>query len=222
MQSSTFIDTFWQGTLRCSATCSTRLKMIKIKMEQMKSHLSWLMTVPLVGNICWRPYTLGPPPLTVRRVFFTMKPSSHPLDDSNPLSGEIMLSILPIAHKYCMETIETFILNRLKQAATTAAYVDLMVASRIVGSEPLCHQALKGLIVSHPKPDLVQAMQIGVAPYHAVMTAALHASSTAMLAYHRAAEKANVELSTVKKQLATAKSQREQLKMHASRSFSPY
>jgi len=42
-----------------------------------------------------------------------------------------MLAILPIAHKYCMDRIENAILGRLKQAYTTEAYVDLMVAPQI-------------------------------------------------------------------------------------------
>jgi SUMO ligase MMS21 Smc5/6 complex component len=118
-----------------------------------------------------------------------------------------MLLILPIAHKYCMETIETSIMNRLKQASTTAAYVDLMVASRIVDSEPLHQHALKGLVSSRPKPDLVQATRIGVAPYHTVMTAALQASDATVMASYKTAEQLGRELMLVKKKLANAKSQ---------------
>jgi hypothetical protein len=143
---------------------------------------------------------------------------SHSLDDSNTPSGEFMLSILPIAHKYCMEMIETSILNRLKEASTTAAYVDLIVASRIVDSKPLYEQALKGLVSSHPKPDLVQATRIGVDPFHAVMSAALHVKASGMATYQRAAletqralEDTRAELTAVKKQLAATKLRLSQL-----------
>lgn len=133
-----------------------------------------------------------------------------------------MLSILPIAHKYCMEIIETSILNRLEEASTTAAYVELIVASRIVDSETLYQHALKGLVSSHPKPDLVQATRIGVAPFHAVMSATLQANENAMTTCQRTSREARealattkVELAAVKKQLAATELDLSQLKTAA-------
>ena len=106
--------------------------------------------------------------------------SSHPINSAQTQSGESVLAILSIAHKYCMESIETAIINQLKTASTTPGYVDLMVASRIVGSEPIYQQALQGLIATTPKPDLVQARRIGVDAHYAVIEASMAALTSAL------------------------------------------
>jgi hypothetical protein len=93
-----------------------------------------------------------------------------------------MLAILPIAHKYCMDRIETSILGRLKKASTTETYVDLMVASKIVDSQPLYQQALQGLISSKSKPNLLQARRIGIEAHHAIMEAALSMAASSATA----------------------------------------
>ena len=104
--------------------------------------------------------------------------ASHSLSESRAPSGEVLLCILPIAHKYCMELIEDSILDRLKQASTTATFVDLMVGSQMVDSEELYELAMNGLKASYPKPDLVQAKRIGVVAYHEVTSAALTSANS--------------------------------------------
>lgn len=78
--------------------------------------------------------------------------------------------ILPIAHKYCMETIEAAIIKRLqKLAKDTETYVDLMVASQLLDSKPMYAAALSGLRSYSVKPNLKQASRIGLPTYFAVM-----------------------------------------------------
>jgi hypothetical protein len=108
-----------------------------------------------------------------------------------------MLAILPIAHKYCMDRIETAILGRLKKARTTENYVDLMVASKIVDSQPLYQQALQGLISSTPKPNLSQARRIGIEAHHAIMEAALSMADNATSIANSALDKARADLVAV-------------------------
>jgi hypothetical protein len=117
-----------------------------------------------------------------------------------------MLAILPIAHKYCMDRIENAILDHLKQAHTTETYVDLMVASQIVDSQPLYRQALQGLISSTPKPNVAQAKRIGVEVHHAIMEAALSmATSSASATISSLRAESNLALAAIKAELATVK-----------------
>ncbi|KIM28610.1 hypothetical protein M408DRAFT_329376 [Serendipita vermifera MAFF 305830] len=88
-------------------------------------------------------------------------------------NGKQMLWILPIAHKYCMEEIEADVINELKKNISMDGYVDLMVASQIVGSDELHQTGLKGLISSQTAPNLDQAIRIGVEATHAVMLACI-------------------------------------------------
>jgi hypothetical protein len=85
-------------------------------------------------------------------------------------NGERLLLILPIAHKYCMETIEGAIIKQLKRLAkNTVAWVDLMVASQLLDSKPLYDEALQGLRAIRPKPDFTQASRIGLRAYFEVV-----------------------------------------------------
>jgi hypothetical protein len=124
-----------------------------------------------------------------------------------------MLAILSIAHKYCMDKIEKAILDRLEQAYETDTYVDLMVASQIVDSKPLYRQALRGLISSAPKPNLLQARRIGIEAHHAIMEAALsmadNATSSATVtisSLNAAVTASNSALAAAKAELATLNS----------------
>jgi len=105
-----------------------------------------------------------------------------------------MLAILPIAHKYCMDSVENAILDHLKQANTTETYVDLMVASKMVDSQPLYEQALQGLISSMPKPNLSQVKRIGMESYHAIMEASLSTANNATSIANLALDKARADL----------------------------
>ena len=86
--------------------------------------------------------------------------------DSKELSHERLLTVLPIAHKYCMAKIEEAIIKNLK---ITVDYVCLMVASQIVDSKPLYGEAVIGLRQAREKPNLEQAIRIGVRASFAVM-----------------------------------------------------
>ncbi|KIM29692.1 hypothetical protein M408DRAFT_106072 [Serendipita vermifera MAFF 305830] len=71
-----------------------------------------------------------------------------------------------------MEPVEQHVLSQMRnEGPTTKSYVDLLLASRIVGSPQLYQQAVQGLIASTPKPSLAQEKQIGLDAYYAVMSA---------------------------------------------------
>jgi len=94
--------------------------------------------------------------------------------------GEQLLLILPIAHKYCMESIESDLIKQLKNSTTADGYVDLMVASHMIGSDELYQAGLQGLVSSGKLPTVEQAKRIGVEATYAVMTA-VHAAEMASL-----------------------------------------
>ncbi|KIM29690.1 hypothetical protein M408DRAFT_55403, partial [Serendipita vermifera MAFF 305830] len=95
--------------------------------------------------------------------------SSH-FWDPYILTNKRMLGVLTIAHKYCMEKTEEAIIRRLKKPSTVEGYVDLLVASRIIDSNPLYEQALRGLRDErNPKPTFEQAKRMGFRAYFDVM-----------------------------------------------------
>lgn len=61
-----------------------------------------------------------------------------------------------------METIANDVLYMLKKANTAAQYVNLMLASRIIGSDQLYLQAFNGLRNSNPRVTIEQARILGV------------------------------------------------------------
>ncbi|KIM20847.1 hypothetical protein M408DRAFT_333786 [Serendipita vermifera MAFF 305830] len=97
----------------------------------------------------------------------------NPLENSKTYSSERLLSLLRIAHKYCMDRLEQTTIEKLKQKQTTEGYVDLIVAAQIIGSDQLYQHALQSLISSIPKPDLTQAKRIGVEAYHTITTSTI-------------------------------------------------
>ena len=94
-----------------------------------------------------------------------------PLAKSESYSSNQLISLLRIAHKYCMDTIEKDVIGTLKQNLTTAGYVEWIVASQIIDSKDLYDDALKGLIASGEIPDLEQARRIGTDALYAIFTA---------------------------------------------------
>lgn len=91
----------------------------------------------------------------------------------NPLiavahTGQQALEVLDIAHRYKMVLFEQTIIARLEVATTTAEFVDLMVASKILDSEPLRTKAMNGLLVAKQKPSLEEAKRLGVEVYYAL------------------------------------------------------
>jgi hypothetical protein len=97
------------------------------------------------------------------------RPGSPRFNLKHALSGTQLLSILAIAHKYCMDRIEENILEVLNGATSTAEYVDLLVGAQIIGSDSSYQKALEALKISNPKPDLAQAKRMGVEATYAVM-----------------------------------------------------
>ncbi|KAG8757414.1 hypothetical protein FRC14_002085 [Serendipita sp. 396] len=92
------------------------------------------------------------------------------------LKGEEMLTILPIAHKYCMDEIEVWIVEQLKVTSSYDGLVDLIVASRIVDSDELYQDGLQRLLSTKSSPTLHQAKRMGVEVTYAIMKAAADAA----------------------------------------------
>jgi len=69
-----------------------------------------------------------------------------------------------------MQVMENELMSGLKEGQDTAGFLDLMIASQIVGSSELYEMALKGLIASEPKPTLEEAKVIGIEAYYAIMS----------------------------------------------------
>jgi hypothetical protein len=85
-----------------------------------------------------------------------------------------MLLVLTIAHKYCMDKIETATVRQLQKASTTAGYVDLIVAAQIIGSNNLYQKVLKVLKANPTMLELEQAQRIGAeATYHILIATIL-------------------------------------------------
>jgi hypothetical protein len=76
-----------------------------------------------------------------------------------------------------MQTIEDQIIAKLKANHSTTGYVDLMVASQIIGSQALHQQALQDLKSSDRKPDLEEAKKIGIEAYYELMQSPISSGS---------------------------------------------
>ncbi|KAG8816032.1 hypothetical protein FRC17_000495 [Serendipita sp. 399] len=98
------------------------------------------------------------------------------------LTAEQFLMILPIANKYRMERVERDIIQELKKSTDYEGSVNLVVASRIVGSDELYQNGIQRLISFGNSPDLMQATRMGTAATHAVMEALIDALKTAYVA----------------------------------------
>jgi len=103
---------------------------------------------------------------------------STPFDDTGACKAEQMLSVLTIAHKYCMDKIETAILWQLQRASTTAGYVDLLVAAQIIGSNDLYQKVINILRKTPTILDLEQSERIGAAATYYILTATISALSS--------------------------------------------
>ncbi|PVF91329.1 hypothetical protein CPB86DRAFT_357729 [Serendipita vermifera] len=125
-------------------------------------------------------------------VLFSLQYDS-PLIYSNRLSGDKLLLILSIAHKYCMESITQDVIKELKKASTYDGFVDLVVASRMVASKELYQDGLQRLISSGALPDTEQAERMGAEATRAVMAAAIDTMKDAQAA----------EVNTVKTEMKT-------------------
>ena len=123
-----------------------------------------------------------------------------------------MLLILPIAHKYCMESIEADITNELNGHSTLTGHihsdakvhVDLMVASRIIGSEARYQQALQHLVSSKAELGLDQAKRIGTEATHTVLMAALSATKAELINVNAALQTTSTTLANSNTALITA------------------
>ncbi|KAG8810506.1 hypothetical protein FRC17_002910 [Serendipita sp. 399] len=122
-------------------------------------------------------------------------PISSPSMRRKELKGEQLLKILPIAHKYRMEKIESYIVEELKNAIDYDGFVDLIVASRIVDSTQLYQDGLQRLISSGSSPTLEQANLIGAEATHMVMNAVIDTLTKANMALKEANQ---AEVATVR------------------------
>jgi hypothetical protein len=85
-------------------------------------------------------------------------------------TGEDLLSVLSIAHKYCMETIESDIIQELKLTSQYTGLIDLVVASRMIDSASLYEDGIDRLISSETLPTREQALRLEADATHAVMS----------------------------------------------------
>jgi BTB/POZ domain len=136
-------------------------------------------------------------PLLLDRLRLIITLLSHILKGARCPSREHTLAMLPIAHKYCMDSVEKAILDHLKRANTTETYVDLMVASQIVNSKPLYQEAVQGLISSKPKLNLSQAKLIGIEAHYAIMEGTLSNADNATSIANSELKKARTDLGNV-------------------------
>jgi hypothetical protein len=74
-----------------------------------------------------------------------------------------------------MEKIEADIIEVLKKASKYNSLVDLIIASRIVGSDQLYQNGIQRLISSKSSPELEQSKRMGLEAAHVVMTAVIDA-----------------------------------------------
>jgi hypothetical protein len=79
--------------------------------------------------------------------------------------------LLPIAHKYDMQSNEEEILSHLKKTVTKEGFIHLMVASHIVGSDSLREQAT---ITSKEQLTLEDAGRIGLKATYEVFVGRLN------------------------------------------------
>jgi hypothetical protein len=73
-----------------------------------------------------------------------------------------LLDLLPIAHKYCMDSFERPAVKQLQGASTLPEYVELMVASQLISSDVMYAKALDGLARNWCSMSLDLARRIGV------------------------------------------------------------
>ncbi|KAG8757415.1 hypothetical protein FRC14_002086 [Serendipita sp. 396] len=91
------------------------------------------------------------------------------------LTGEALLMVFLIAHKYCMDKVETEIIEELQSRSGYDECVDIIAASLIVDSKELYQVGLQYLLSTKSFPTLEQAKRMGVEATHAVMETAAKA-----------------------------------------------
>jgi len=75
-----------------------------------------------------------------------------------------------------MNKMEAAVITRLEKVFTTAGYVDLLLATQMVGLAPLYDKALEALANSDTKLDLEQSRRIGIDATYEIMDARLRAA----------------------------------------------
>jgi hypothetical protein len=86
-------------------------------------------------------------------------------------TGNEMMGVLQVVHKYCMDVIEKDITKSLAVDTSFAGLVNLLVASRVVDDKELHQKAWDGLLASTENPDLEQARRMGPDILHALLLA---------------------------------------------------
>ncbi|PVF93901.1 hypothetical protein CPB86DRAFT_75195 [Serendipita vermifera] len=99
---------------------------------------------------------------------------NSPRVKSEPLIGEMLPLILSISHKYCMESLTNDILEELKDTSGYGGFVDIVIASQIIGSEQLYQEGIQRLVSSGRIPTKEQAKRMGAEATHAVMAVVIN------------------------------------------------
>jgi len=86
-------------------------------------------------------------------------------------TGNEMMGILQVVHKYCMDVIEKDITKSLAMDTSFAGLVNLLAASRVVDDKEMHQKAWDGLLASTENPDLEQARRMGPDILHALLLA---------------------------------------------------
>jgi hypothetical protein len=90
---------------------------------------------------------------------------------SDTLSGEDLLTMLTIAHKYQMKRVEEDIMEQLRRDTTYNGLVDLIVASNIVKSNEIYQETIQRLTALGGLLSMAQAKRIGVEATFTILTA---------------------------------------------------
>jgi hypothetical protein len=84
-------------------------------------------------------------------------------------TGEELMGVLRVAHKYCMNVIEQDITKSLAMDTSLEGLINLLVASRIIDDKELHKKAWDSLIASTDTPDLEQARRMGLDLLYALL-----------------------------------------------------
>lgn len=129
------------------------------------------------GNSSWKRYTKGN--LGVVQTHVSNTHNRQPLiTKPRPYSSKQLMNLLLIAHKYCMDATEKAVIDLLKGIKTTAGYVDLVLASRVIDSRELFDEAIKGMLRERKKRTLEEAKLIGMDAVYTILESVMDANNS--------------------------------------------
>jgi len=114
------------------------------------------------NNTDQKPFVLTGDTAAAWETFFRSIYSTTLLKSDASFTDKELIALLRIADKYEMQSNKEEILSHLKKTVTKYGFVDLMVASHIVGSDSLREQAMQGLIASKEELTLEDAERMGL------------------------------------------------------------